>query len=156
MASDITATRAAPTHPANISRINWLEQAIADSGVETLDLPLSHKFTTNLYSREIFLPADALVTSKIHKTQHQFVLLQGKASVWTNDGDEVVISAPYVGVTEAGTRRVVYAHEDCRWITFHPTKTTDLEALEKELIEPHYIPKMLGSGNKQLESEVSE
>ena len=106
------------------------------------EMPVSHLFTPGLYVREIFMPAGTLLTSKIHKTEHPFVILSGKASVWIGDGEEVVLEGPYVGVTKPGTRRVLYIHEDMRWLTFHPTEFTDLAVIEEQLIEPHDFPKL--------------
>lgn len=121
-------------------KINRLEQEMAQ--FEPIEAPVINRFTPGLYSREIFMPAGSLITSKIHKTEHPFVVLSGKVSVWTNDGDRVDIEGPYVGTTYPGTRRVLYIHEDTRWITFHPSDETELDKLEAQLIEPHDFPKV--------------
>ena len=106
------------------------------------EMPVTHMFTPGLYVREIFMPAGTLLTSKIHKTEHPFVILSGKVSVWVGDGEETLFEGPYVGVTKPGTRRVLYIHEDTRWLTFHPTEETDLAVIEQQLIEPHDFPKL--------------
>jgi hypothetical protein len=36
-----------------------------------------------------------------------------------------------------GTKRVAYFHEDSTCMTIHPTESTDLEEIEKEVIVPH-------------------
>jgi len=60
-----------------------------------------HIFTQGLYGRKLtMMPGDRIV-SKIHKTRHQFVILQGCALVFQN-GEEVLLEAPYSGITEAG------------------------------------------------------
>ncbi len=135
-------------------RINWLERELAER-FEPVDMPVTHRFTPGLYAREIFMPAGTLLTSKIHKTEHPFVVLSGKVSVWTGDGDEELIEGPHVGITKPGTRRVLYTHEDTRWITFHPSEETDLVKLEQQLIEPHDFPKLALATTKQIEGEVS-
>jgi hypothetical protein len=50
-----------------------------------------------------------------------------------------IIEAPYDGMTEPGTRRVLDVLEDTVFITVHynPTNTEDLEELEEWIIEPH-------------------
>lgn len=121
-------------------RINWLEQAM--TVFQPVDMPVTHRFTPGLYAREIFMPAGTLLSSKIHKTEHPYVVLSGKVSVWVNDDEEILIEGPYVGITKPGTRRVLYIHEDTRWITFHPSEETELEKLEAQLIEPHDFPKL--------------
>lgn len=110
------------------------------------ELPLKHRFTPGLYTREIFMPAGSLVISRIHKTTHPYVVTQGRAMVWTEEGGVVEIVAPHVGITEPGTRRVLFIKEDCRWLTFHPTTETDLDKLQAELTDTpdvSYVEKML-------------
>jgi hypothetical protein len=68
------------------------------------------------------------------------------------DVDEwIELSAPYTGITLAGTRRVLYIVEDCIWTTYHPIKKMKLSfndlsdeekqelvnKIEDEIIEPH-------------------
>lgn len=94
-----------------------------------------------MYSREILMPGGSVITSKIHKTEHQFVVLSGRCRVYNAENDEVVeLTAGHVGITKPGTRRVLMILEDTRWVTFHPTQLTSLEEIESELIEPHDIP----------------
>jgi hypothetical protein len=100
-------------------------------------MPLTHRFTPGLYCREIFMPKGTLLTSKIHKTEHQFIISKGSVSVWTEDGGVTRLTAPFHGITKPGTRRILYIHEDTIWTTFHPTTETNLEKLEAELIFPH-------------------
>lgn len=96
-------------------------------------LPLQHNFVDGLYIREIFMPKGTLLTSKIHKTNHPYFVMKGEVSVITENGVER-IKAPHIGFTKKGTKRVLYIHEDCNWITIHKTDTTNLEEIEKEII----------------------
>lgn len=104
---------------------------------EPVECPLRHRFTPGLYIREIFMPAGALVTSKIHRTEHPYTISQGRVSVLTERDGWVELRAPYTGITLPGTRRVLYIHEDTVWTTYHPTNETDLGVIENILIEPH-------------------
>lgn len=99
-----------------------------------VDLPLTHRFTPGLYIREISMPKGALVVSKIHKTEHPFVVSKGHAAVWVEGVGVVQIKAPYTGITKPGTRRILYIHEDCVWTTFHPTNKTDPKEIEADVI----------------------
>lgn len=99
------------------------------------EFPLEHRFTPGLYTREIFMPAGSLVVSRVHKTTHPYVVTQGRAMVWTEEGGVVEIVAPHVGITTPGTRRVLFIKEDCRWLTFHPTTETDLGKLQEQLTD---------------------
>lgn len=126
------------------ARIDELEIEMLKCKDDILDLPLKHTFTDGIYVREIFNPAGALITTKIHKIEHPFVLLKGRISTYIpEDGGKVQhIIAPYIGVTKAGTRRVIYAHEDSVFITFHPNpeNTQDLEKLEDMFVERRLLP----------------
>lgn len=99
--------------------VDRLEATLAQG--EQTRCPLLHIFTPGLYSRTIFMPAHTLIVSKKHKTRHQFILSKGKAMVRVNDDQWEEIIAPWVGVTEPGTRRVLLIGEDCVWTTVHAT-----------------------------------
>lgn len=119
--------------------IDELEATMLDN-FEIVDCPVTHHFTEGLYVREIFLPAGTLATSKIHKTQHQFIVMKGKCIVWI-DGVEQIIEAPFIGVTEPNTRRVVYIIEDSIWATTHINeKNETVEQIEERIIEKHDNP----------------
>lgn len=100
---------------------------------------LVHRFTPGIYIRELRVPAGALVVTKIHRTEHPFVISKGRVSVWTEEDGLVTLQAPHCGVTKPGTRRVAYAHEDLVWTTFHATTEIDLEKIEVEIIEPRMV-----------------
>lgn len=134
----------------NDNRIDKLEAEMV-SNHPIVDCPLIHRFTPGLYIREIFMPKDTLITSKIHKTSHPFTVSKGRLIVNIDMREWVGIEAPYTGITRPGTRRVLYIIEDCIWTTYHPLawitgKENDLNEEEKsilaediisEIIEPH-------------------
>ena len=105
-----------------------------DFGKEIDWLPLTHRFTPGMYIREIFMPAGSFVVTKIHKTEHPFVISQGLVSVWKN-GTVEHLQAPHTGITLPGTQRFLYVHEDTIWTTFHVTNLTDIEELERHLTD---------------------
>ena len=101
----------------NDKRIDELEAEILGS-LDAVNCPLVHRFTKGMYIREVSIPSGALITSKIHKTSHPFTLSKGKVMI--SEGVEfTTIEAPFTGITEPGTRRVVYVLEDCIWTTYH-------------------------------------
>lgn len=102
------------------AQIDELEVALLQSG-KLFDCPLDHIFTPGLYSRTIAMPITGLITSLYHKEEHQYVVSQGRALVKIGEDEWQEISAPFRGVTLAGTRRVLYILEDCIWTTFHAT-----------------------------------
>lgn len=97
------------------------------------DLPLKHTFTPGLYTREIFIPARTILTSRIHMTEHPFVISKGDISVWTKETGTVRMKAPHSGVTRPGTRRLLFAHDDTIWTTFHPTDETDVDTIVNKI-----------------------
>lgn len=97
------------------------------------ELPLRHIFTPGLYTREIFLPAGALITTRIHLKEHPFVLSRGVVSVWDDVHGWQRLSAPFTGVTAPGTRRVLYIHEPAIWTTFHVTDKNDPDDVVRDI-----------------------
>jgi hypothetical protein len=99
--------------------------------------PVKHSFAGGCYVREIFTPAEQLIVTKIHKKTHPFFLLEGELSILTEDGINT-IKAPYNGITKPGTKRVIYTHTDCRFITVHATDKTDIQEIEDEVIAKNF------------------
>ena len=95
--------------------------------------PLKHSFADGCYIREIFNPKGELLVTKIHKVSHPFFLMQGDMTILMQDGIKR-IKAPHHGITPAGTKRIIYCHEDCIFITVHATKETTIEKIEEEVI----------------------
>ena len=95
--------------------------------------PVKHTFAGGCYIREIFNPAGLILVTKIHKKEHPFFLMKGKMSILTEDGVKT-IQAPHNGVTPPGTKRVIFTHEDCVFITVHATELTDIKEIEEEII----------------------
>ena len=95
--------------------------------------PLKHSFADGCYIREIFNPKGELLVTKIHKVTHPFFLMKGDMSILMEDGIKR-IRAPHHGITPAGTKRIIYCHEDCVFVTVHATKLTDIKAIEEEVI----------------------
>lgn len=102
-----------------------------------LPIETRHYFAKGLYAREIFIPRGALLTGKIHREEHLNFISQGEISVVTEEGVKR-LKAPCTIVSQPGTKRVGYAHEDTIWTTVHATEETDLEKLETKLIAPTF------------------
>lgn len=120
--------------------VDRFEQAIVGSGLPLADFPLVHRFTPGMYIREIFMPAGSVLTSKIHKTEHPYVISKGVVTVWTAEQGAITLSAPHTGITKPGTRRVLFVHEDTIWTTFHVGDETTVEEIEDRIIEHRDTP----------------
>ncbi len=105
---------------------------------DAIETPIRSFFTDGLYAREMTAYEGTFLVSKIHKTDHIYVLSKGKLLVSVDDGDAIEIEAPFLGITKAGTRRVAYVMEDIVWTCFHanPDNETE-EEIEERIIEKH-------------------
>ena len=99
--------------------------------------PLEHKFVTGAYVRTITIPADIVMTSKIHKVTHPYFVMKGEVDVLTEKGMQR-IKAPYQGITKAGTKRVLRTYSEVVWTTVHVTDETDLDKIEEQVIAKTY------------------
>ena len=134
----------------NDDRLDELEVAMLEN-CEPVHCLTTHRFTDGMYIREIFMPAGSLITSKIHKTEHPYIVSYGKVAVSIDSEDWDEITAPYIGITKPGTRRVLYIIEDCIWTTFHRIdgmkseyneiseegKENIVKEIEEKILEPH-------------------
>jgi hypothetical protein len=102
------------------------------------DCPLKHSYADGVYVREIFIPKNKVLVGKIHKHSHPNFLMKGKVTVITESGGRETLEAPLSMISPAGTKRVVWAHEDTVWITVHVTDKTDVDEIEQEVIVPSY------------------
>lgn len=98
-----------------------------------VDMPVVNRFAPDVYMREIFMPKDTFVIGHQHKTEHFNVVLTGRATVYMA-GEIAEVVAPCVFVSKPGVRKVLFIHEDMKWATVHPTKETDLDKLDEQLI----------------------
>ena len=104
------------------------------------DCQITNRFTPGLYAREMIIPKGSLLTGALHKTQHMFVISKGDISTWFPGGAVTRVQAPYTGITEPGTRRLGYAHEDTVWTTFHATEETDPDKIVEEITDTRPNP----------------
>jgi hypothetical protein len=97
------------------------------------ELPLEHFICNKTYTRQITLPKDMLLTGKVHNFDHVSILSKGDVSVMTPDGINR-IKAPATWISKAGTKRLIYVHEETIWSTIHHSEHTTVEDLQNELV----------------------
>lgn len=112
----------AVSHPDMIKRkeaVEALEQAMLrhDNQIELNEL--RHFWSGDVYCRELFMPAGALVVGRIHKFDHMEIMVSGNVSLSTNDGSVEHLTGYNIFEAKAGKKRVLYMHEDTLWITCH-------------------------------------
>tara|TARA_R110002012_G_scaffold236598_2_gene410340 strand:+ start:1227 stop:1733 length:507 start_codon:yes stop_codon:yes gene_type:complete len=91
-----------------------------------------HSFADGIYIREMGMKKGQLGFSAIHKHSYGFFLLSGILASSKEDGIEEFIAPCYI-ISPRGSKRIVYAVEDCIITTVHanPTNTQDLKEIEK-------------------------
>ena len=133
-------------------KITELESDVVEYGMSSKELHevnhVKHTFAGGCYIREIYNPANHLIITKIHKKEHPFFLMKGSMSILTEEGIQH-IEAPYQGVTKPGTKRAIYTHEECVFITVHATESTLIEEIEEQVVCTDY--KDLPSGCDSIE-----
>jgi hypothetical protein len=95
--------------------------------------PTKHSFSDGQYIREIYNPSGLVLVTKIHSKNHPFFLMKGEMSILTEEGVQR-IKAPYQGITKAGTKRIIFTHSECVFITVHRTDKLTIEEVEEEVI----------------------
>ena len=117
-------------------------------------LETEHYFVPGMYCRRVYRPAGTLIVGKIHKQPHFFLCAAGEIIAWTDQGMKK-LKAGDVVECKPGTKRVTLATQDSIGITIHKTDKTDLDEMEKELIEPDDLALFDSSNNlKQIVSEM--
>lgn len=118
-----------------------LAEAVLMDNCPRIEFDLEHIFTPGLYSRKITMKAGSVICSRIHNTDHPFFVLTGMVSVWTDEDGEMIFRAGHCGITKAGTRRVLYVHETCTWVTCHVCQDGEtVEDIEARILAQHFNP----------------
>jgi mannose-6-phosphate isomerase-like protein (cupin superfamily) len=110
------------------------------------ELETEHYFSGGMYFRKLIRPAGTLIVGKVHKKDHFFMCAKGQIIAWSDKG-MVTLNEGDVLCSKAGTKRVTLAVTDAIGITFHKTSKTNLDKIEKELIEPDELA-LFDSSNK--------
>lgn len=105
-----------------------------EQGLPLRPTQVEHLFADGMYARKYAMPAGQLAVTKTHKKKH-FIVVVGDCTIWT-DGAQKRLTGFHCFITHPGTKRVITAHSDTLFITFHATELTDQDAIEAELIDP--------------------
>lgn len=82
-------------------------------------IALEHFIGDNLLVRQAHYPKGSLIVGRVHKTNHVFMLVKGKMSVWVEGQGRKVLTAPCIFESKAGVQRVGYAHADSTCLNMH-------------------------------------
>ena len=119
--------------------LNLEKQIIAEPGSYPGDREdlITHEYFDGGYLRKMKAQGGHIFVTKIHKTRHPFFIMKGEVSILSEKGIKRV-KAPFQGITEPGTKRVVYSHIDSLWVTAHAVEGTDPKELEEKVIAKTY------------------
>jgi len=97
-------------------------------------IPIKHKFSDQLYMRQMNMPSGSIVVSAIHHTHHFWFLLTGVIFVTTN-GETVEHIAPCFEKSIKGAKRLIECVKDCVFINVHknPSNTKNMKKIEESL-----------------------
>lgn len=123
----------ATTPEARREAINSLEAIMAT--YPQVEQPLTHHFNEGQYAREIFNPKGSLIVTKTHKQGNFSFVPWGRLLVISDEGQKELTGGMFFA-TRPGTKRLIYALEDSRFVTVHPNPDNceDLEILESRII----------------------
>lgn len=119
---------------------------------EKIEPPVNHYFAHSTYVREMFAPSGSIIIGKMHKHEHICIMLQGKAIVYSEHGQEEIV-APRTFVAPKGVKRIFVVLEDMVFQNVHPASTNDLEQLERDLIVDESDPNAVQEFRKLIELE---
>jgi quercetin dioxygenase-like cupin family protein len=118
--------------------IDHLQAAMSALPQIDLSQHTRHLHADGMYCRTLARPAGCLIVGKVHRREHFYIVAKGRVQVTNGEGAAFVYEAGEVIISKPGTKRAVLALEDSICMTVHqnPTGGTELEAIERELIEP--------------------
>ena len=124
--------------------------------IPQVELQTEHYFVPGMYCRRVYRPAGTLIVGKVHKHPHFFLCAKGEIIAWTEKGMKK-LQAGDVVECKPGTKRVTLATQDSIGVTIHKTDKTDLDEIEKELVEPDNTA-LFDSGNnlKQIIADLKK
>lgn len=99
-----------------------------------VEIKTEHTFGPGFYARTITIPAGTVLTGKVHRTEHIFMVVKGDITLITEEG-RVRVQGGYQTISKPGTKRAGYAHTEVVCTNVHITEEKDLVKLEQQLIE---------------------
>ncbi len=124
------------TELAHIEKIDKLSRYLKENFAEP-DIEINHFFIPGVYVRAGFLPADSVLTGKIHNYECINIVAKGQICVATKEGFDT-LNAGDIFRTPAGTKKAGYVIEDTVFITVHACDKTEIADVEDYLSSDTY------------------
>lgn len=135
--------------PEKISKL----QAVMLTMPQAQGLITEHYFAGGMYCRKLFRPAGTVIVGKVHKVSHFFICTKGEILVWSGEKTRRLLPGDVIE-SRPGTKRATYAVTDAIGMTVHKTDKTDVDEIEKELLEDE--PEALFNAFNELKPEYLE
>ena len=103
-------------------------------GTFECDLGTVHHFSDGLYAKQMHIPKGFIAGTHAHKYSHLSILSKGSVIVRT-DNSQKLYNAPACIEIKEGINHSIEALEDAVWFCIHATDVTDIELIDKVLIE---------------------
>jgi hypothetical protein len=100
--------------------------------------PVVHRFGPGVYIREVFIPAGTFSIGHFQKQSHSNFLVKGSVTMLNGDGTTTFLEAPFFYVSTP-CRKIGYIHEDMVWQNIYATTETNVDVLEKMLLDTDEI-----------------
>lgn len=100
---------------------------------EQLNLPVQHLFVNGMYARQLLIPADTILTGRVHKYGYVDVMIYGDISVYIPGQGHKHMQGYNLMEGVPGRKRAGYTHKDTLWLTVHKTDAVICQNIEEEL-----------------------
>lgn len=101
------------------------------------DNGLKEHFVGGSYIRELFIPKDITIVSRIWNKDRFWIIATGEVTFTTEMGTKRV-KAPYTEAVPPGSKVALYTHEDTLWFAITGADATNSDDVEKEVIAETY------------------
>ena len=104
-------------------------------------IPIERHFCEGVYARKMTMPADSVVTGKIHLHSQINIISKGHMAVFTGTDLKDMFSGDHL-VCEEGAKRAFYAHEESVWTVILRCDRGDVENIDQDFVvetEQQYI-----------------
>jgi len=130
-------------HQCDIDQITEFENRLEGTELNARDAlneqGLMDKLAGGMYCRILHIPKGTFFTGKVHHNPYIDIFVSGDMTVKSFLADGTLEEPVRYTETQffegiPGRKRVIYAHEDCVWITVDPTKVENIEDAEDDTL----------------------
>ena len=122
-------------HPdKNVMRllIMKLKDNLITQAEHVVELETEHIINDGTYTRKLHIPKGTILVGKIHKLSCVNIVAKGDITVMTVNGVARALAGD-TAISEIGTQKVGFAHEDTIFLNVFRTDKTTIEEIENEI-----------------------